>query len=58
VLDHLTPSNYAQAVEIIKLSMTVRGFGPVKITAIEKYKIELATRMTQLNTNTPAQAAE
>jgi len=58
VLKNLTPDNHGQAVAIIKLSMTVRGFGPVKIEALEKYKIELAARMILLNTNAPAQAAE
>ena len=38
VLDRLEPGNYDLAVELLRLPLAVRGFGPVKAAAIERFE--------------------
>ena len=53
VLHALTQNNHADAVKLLAMFDEVRGFGPVKQTAIVAYRMRVATAETTLRTLTP-----
>lgn len=47
VIDHLDPADLQQAVEICNLVNNVRGFGPVKMQALQDYQVEVKNMLTR-----------
>jgi len=50
LMDRLTPDNHATAIALARLPDTIRGFGPVKLEAIERYEAARARLLAELAT--------
>jgi len=58
VLENLNADNYATAVEIAALPLSIRGFGPVKQKAVDDFYKKQAGLLDMMNAPAPAKAAE